>query len=184
VALFFAVTAAVLLYKIVAIGRQLSFEAIGGALAGAALTLAFLGLRARTVACASALLILGGFACAELAAGPGLVRYGFNWLPFRAQMENPLTGLWALLEGLWPAAALAYLARFANRPEHHRTAAWVGGLAVSIAAFALEWYQQFIPGRYGDATEVLVVLGVWLLFWRVPLREDELAGPRWAPHGA
>ncbi len=169
VALFFAFVAAVLLYKIPAVSRQLSLEALGGALAAAALMLPFLGLRTRAMACTSALLILGGFACAELASGPGSTRSAFNWLPFRGQMENTLTGIASTLESLWPSAALAYLARFASTPEHRRAVAWCGGVALSLAVFALEWHQQFLPGRYADITEVLVMAAAWLLVWIVPI---------------
>jgi hypothetical protein len=169
VALFFAFVAAVLLYKIPAVSRQLSLEALGGALAAAALTVPFLALRARAMACTSALLILAGFTCAELASGSGSIRSAFNWLPFRGQMENTLTGIASTLEFLWPSAALAYLARFASTPEHRRAVAWCGGAAFSLAAFTLEWHQQFLPGRYGDITPVLLVAGAWILVWITPV---------------
>jgi VanZ family protein len=168
VGLFFAFVAAVLLYKIPAVSRQLSLEALGGALAAAALTLPFLGLRTRAMACTSALLILAGFSCAELASGSGSIRFVFNWLPFRGQMENTLTGIASTLEFLWPAAALAYLARLASTPEHRRATAWCGGAALSLAAFVLEWHQQFIPGRYGDVTAVLLMAAAWFLYWMIP----------------
>jgi len=166
---FFAFVAAVLLYRIPAVSRQLSLEALGGALAAVALTLPFLGLRTRAMACTSALLILGGFTCAELASGSGSIRSAFNWLPFRGQMENTLTGIASTLEFLWPSTALAYLARLASTPEHRRAVAWFGGAALSLAAFALEWHQQFLPGRYGDITPLLLMAGAWLLFWIIPI---------------
>jgi VanZ family protein len=168
IALFFAFVAAVLLYKIPVVGRQLSLEALAGALAAAALIVPLHALRPGWSACASALLILAGFVCAELASEPDSVRHSFNWVPFRGQLENTLAGIVSILELVWPAAAIAYLARSATPPARRRAMAWSGGATLALLVFGLEWYQQYLPGRYGDITAVLLMASAWLLFWWIP----------------
>ena len=166
---FFAFVACVLLSKIVIVMRQLSLEAATGALAALVLSLPFLALRTRAVAAVSALFIAGGFAIAELASDATGVKHAFNWIPFVGQMENPLIGIASVLEDLWPAAALAYLARFASPPRQQGNFAMGGALALALFTFGLEWNQQDLPGRYGDFTVVLLATGTWLLFWSIPL---------------
>jgi len=168
VVLFFAFVAVVLLYKIPVVGRQLSLEALAGALAAAALIVPLHALPPGWSACASALLILAGFVCAELASEADSVRHSFNWVPFRGQLENTLAGIVSILELVWPAAAIAYLARSATPPARRRAMAWSGGVALALLVFGLEWYQQYLPGRYGDITAVLLMAGAWLLFWWIP----------------
>ncbi len=166
---FFVFVACVLLCKIVIVTRQLSLEAATGALAALLLALPFVTLRAKAVAAVSALFIIGGFAIAELASDPGGATHAFNWIPFAGQLENPLIGIASILEDLWPAAALAYLARFATPPSQQRLAAAGGVTALALFALTLEWYQQYLPGRYGDFTVVLLMTGTWLLYWSIPV---------------
>ncbi len=168
---FFAFVACVLLSKIVIVMRQLSLEAATGALAALVLALPFLLLRTKAVAAVSALFIAGGFAIAQLASDPAGVTHAYNWTPLVEHMENPLTGIASILEVVWPAAALAYLARFASQ---RRLVAVGGTLALALAAFGLGWNQQYLPGRYGDFTVVLLMTGTWLLFWLIPLTGSQI----------
>ena len=165
---FFVFVACVLLCKIVVVTRQLSLEATTGALAALAFTLPLRFLAPTVTAVASALFIIGGFTIAELATDPGGVTHPFNWVPFVGQMENPLVGIASILEDLWPAAALAYLARFATPFRYRRRVAWAGALALALLGFGLEWYQQRLPGRYGDFTVALLLTGTWVLIWSIP----------------
>jgi VanZ family protein len=166
---FFIFVGCVLLSKIVIVTRQLSLEAATGMLAALLLALPFRAARSRTLAAMSALFIVGGFAIAELASDAAGRTYPFNWIPFAGQMENPLIGIASILEDLWPAAALAYLARFVSAPRQRLPVAVGGALALGALAFGLEWYQQYLPGRYGDFTVVLLATGTWFAFWSVPL---------------
>jgi Heparinase II/III-like protein/Domain of unknown function (DUF4962) len=122
-----------------------------------------------------------------LASDPAGVTHPFNWIPFVEHLENPLTGIVSILEVVWPAAALAYLARFASPPRQRRLVAVGGALALALAAFGLGWYQRYLPGRYGDFTVVLLMTGTWLLFWFIPLTgaridTEEAALPGTAHH--
>ena len=173
---FFVFVACVLLSKIVIVSRQLSLEATLGALAALVLALPFRALRERALAWASASFIVGGFVLAELAS-PGGLAYPFNWVPFAGHLENPLIGIASILEDLWPAAACAYLVRLATRRPRWRITAWGGALAVSLLTLSLEWHQQYVPGRYGDITVVLLAAGAWLLFWSIPIGDVEIAAP-------
>ena len=182
---FFAFVACVLLSKIVIVTRQLSLEAATGALAALILALPFLKLGPKAVAAFSALFILGGFSIAELASVPSGITYPFNWKPFVGQMENPLIGIASILEDLWPAAALAYLGRFATPPRGRWLVASSGAVILTLIAFSLEWYQQFLPGRYGDVTVALLMTGTWLLVWSIPVDNTKPANtPVDAPHAS
>jgi VanZ family protein len=174
--LFFGFVACVLLLKVPVMMRQLSLEAVAGAIAAGILTPLMLGMRMKAIARAGAFFVLVGFAVTELAKGRTVVSYPFAWIPFTAQMENPLIGIASILENIWPAAALAYLIRFASPFDRHRRVAWSSGLALGTLAFGLEWAQQFIPGRIGDITTVLLMTGTWALFWMIPLSESTIRG--------
>lgn len=167
---FFAFVAGVLLCKIAIVTRQLSLEAATGMLAALVLALPFVVLKQRAVAAASALFIIGGFTIAELASDPAGAVHPFNWVPFAGHLENPLIGIASILEDLWPAAALAALARLATPAEFQRKVAWGGLAAITLFTFGLEWFQQYRPGRFGDFTVVLLAGGTWLLFWSIPVR--------------
>src|SRR5688500_2793380 len=154
--LFFVFVALVLGYKIVVVGRQLSLEALIGASAAFVVALALVAQRPRVVVRFGMLFVLAGFVCAELTPGSDVARYPFSWVPFGGHRQHPLTGITTILEVLWPAGALAYLARTQGAAN-----GWKGGAAIGLLAFALEWSQQWIPGRYGDLTTVLVMALAW-----------------------
>ena len=50
-----------------------------------------------------------------------------------------------------------------------------GALLLALLVFGLEWYQQYLPGRYGDFTTVVMAIGTWLLFWLIPVQEVRLS---------
>ena len=163
----------VLLYKVPVVSRQLSLEAIAGAMTGIVLALTVWSLRMEVIAWISAALIVGGFAVAELhAESPGFT-YPFTWVPFKAQLEHPLIGIASILENIWPAVALAYLARYAGGTRHRLSVAWIGGIALAILAFGCEWYQQYLPGRIGDITTVLLMAAAWGVACGVPVGNVE-----------
>jgi VanZ family protein len=172
VCLFFAFVAVVLTYKMAVPTRQLSLEALLGAISALFIAPMFLGLRGGSVACVSAILILSSFVCAELAPGQGGRYHAFGWAPSGMESGNVLNDVVAILEIAWPAGALAYVARLVSPPVHRQLVAWLGAVALGALTFALEWYQQFLPGRYGQITTVILVLTTWAAFHTVRLDEE------------
>jgi VanZ family protein len=160
--MFASLLACVLLLKIVVEGRQLSLEAVGGALA-ACLFLLLAG-RLRQVAWMGMLLTGAGFVISELAPGPDGMLYGFNWIPLVGQMRS-LSGLQNILEIFWPFFAIAYFARLLTPLGHRQPVVVIGTAAIAAAVFWLEWSQQGLPGRFGDITQVLLACAGWIIPW-------------------
>jgi VanZ family protein len=77
------------------------------------------------------------------------------------------TGLENILELLWPFMAIACLARTALPRYRHMEAIVIGSLLVCGGVFWLEWQQQWVPGRYGDITQVLLCVAGWAIPWIV-----------------
>jgi VanZ family protein len=66
--------------------------------------------------------------------------------------------------------AIAWFARW-NAPARLSTLRVVAGtLLTGAAVFAMEWHQQWMPGRYGDMTQVLLCVAGWIMPWCV--RDD------------
>jgi VanZ family protein len=156
---------AVLLAKVPILTRQLSFEAVLGAALG--LTGFFLlpGTRAIRVALAAAVgvVLLDG-----LQGAPGAFETSsFSWIPLRGHLQNELTGIGDILEGAWPFLVLAYVASGA-RTSSPAVLAGVGAVLVFSGVLAIEWLQQFLPGRSPDVTDALLALLAWSLPWLHP----------------
>jgi VanZ family protein len=47
-----------------------------------------------------------------------------------------------------------------------------------LLVFALEWNQQFVPGRYGDITPVLLIGATWALTWIAMRQNRDVDRPR------
>jgi len=177
---FIGFVSAVLLVKILGMGRYLALETALGAAMGMVLAVS-LQRGARPIRLAAAgLALVAGFALAELEPALGAVfqqPHAFNWVPFRGQMHN-LAGFSEILSLFWPFLALGCLAAFATKPGRRRTAALLGGLLVLALMFVLEWQQQNIPGRHADITDILLALAGWIMPWwrRIHIARGE-------PHG-
>ena len=167
--IFLGFGAIVLALKVPIVMRQLSLESILGLWAGVGIAALLSRFPMRAMAWAGAALICAGFLVFELASDPTGHLMAFNWIPFRGHMVNPLTGIAAILETIWPAAALAYLVRLGTTPRLHKLAAWGGGLLLTAYSFTLELLQEYVPGRLGDITTVLLMTAVWTLYWCVRL---------------
>ncbi|MES2069208.1 MAG: VanZ family protein, partial [Pseudomonadota bacterium] len=178
---FVALVGFVLCCKVVIVNRQLALEALLGAVVALVLLLPLRYLSARLMAATGIMLILAGFTVFELAPVDGGFSYPFNWIPFVGQMSS-LSGLENILELLWPFMALAYFTRYSVPFFRHTEAAFFGGLAVLAIIFCEEWYQQFVPGRYGDITQVMLGFAGWVLPWCIGSAEDiadaEVVKPR------
>jgi VanZ family protein len=182
---FAAVAAAVLFLKVIIVGRGLSLEALCG-LAAAVAALAVLSRRsARSRSVGGALCIVAGFVFSELGPGRGAPPE-FNWIPFAGAIEHNLNGFANILAAVWPFLALGFLVRRLTPAYLRREVSVLGALGVAGFAFALEWGQQFVPGRHGDITTVLLALAGWLIAWRKSARAAEETAPAasGAGHGA
>jgi VanZ family protein len=157
--------ACVLALKVAIVGRQLSLEAVTGAMAAILVLLPLSRLKNTTaVGMIGIASIALGFTISELTAVPGWQTHAFNWVPFNGQMTS-LYGFQNILESIWPFVAIACFVRCVT-PYHLRDgAAALGGIVVPAVLFTLEWFQQTLPGRYGDVTQVMLGLAGWIGPW-------------------
>jgi VanZ family protein len=170
--LAFAVLALVVVPGKVAFeGRVLSLEAIAGTLIGLMISVPALAASRSASAGVAIALIVAGFAAGELRRGVPGTRHPFTWIAFSGQLESPLSGMASLLETVWPAIALSYLSRYLTPARYAAHVGWLAGVLLMLVVFALEWNQQFVPGRYGDITPVLLIGATWALTW-MAMRQD------------
>lgn len=170
---FAGFAATVLLMKGMMVGRQLSLEAAAGYALAMLVVPVFLFLPRQALASASFVAISTGFVIDELRLAPeaAQILHPFNWVPFRDHMAK-LMGFAGILEGVWPFVTLAVLCQMA-KPRRRQMVFLAGGLIAAGAVFALEWHQQFLPGRYPDITSVVVVLVGWAMPWIVEKHEPQ-----------
>jgi VanZ family protein len=168
--LFGSVIVITLLLKIPVVSRQLSLEAVVGTCLGLLLFGLLRRLSATMTLYAAACLILGAVVSEALwvnATTAGATSSDFHWVPFSQQLDHPLIGLMDISHGLWPFLALSYLALL-SQPKHPLVICLGGGVGVLMLTFGLEWYQQYLPGRVADITDVLIALLAWFLPWSYP----------------
>jgi VanZ family protein len=170
--LFLLTLGFVLASKALVISRVLSLEALLGSGVGFACA-CLLRRLPRPWACLLGIaLAASGFTLSEISPEGGAFTAGFNWIPFVGQMRS-FTGLENILELLWPFMEIAVCARLALPRHRHMEAIVMGGLFVTGGVFILEWHQQWVPGRYGDITQVLLCIAGWAIPWMV--REDKVS---------
>lgn len=160
---FLVFSLGVLLLKVPVVGRQLSLEALVG-WAGAMAVLLVWPRNAIAHVAGIVMALLTAYALAQFAPGDSAATYLINWVPLKGQVGT-LVGMSDILETLWPFMALALAVRWLT-PWRWRRVAWMGGgVAVALLAFALEWMQQSIPGRFADITDVMLAVIGWLVPW-------------------
>ncbi len=157
-------TCLILLLKIPVLGRQLSLEALLGLVTGLVFT-AFLyhkSLQTRLMVAVCAILgtVLASGLYVPAEAMSTYQGNTFNWIPFRSHLVNNITGIIDILGGLWPFFALGYFARLVNGKQRLMLA---GAAVVFSLVFALEWIQQYLPGRSPDITDAMIATMAWLL---------------------
>jgi VanZ family protein len=160
----------VLLLKIPVLGRQLSLEALLGLATGVVLTVLIYDRPLRLRLLIAAIAIVGMVLASGLYVPANAIAEHptpFNWIPFRSHLSNSVTGLIDILGGLWPFVAMNYLARMANI-KHRVMLILAGSAAIFLLMFALEWYQQYLPGRSPGITDVIIAVIAWLLPWFYP----------------
>ncbi len=161
-----AMLGAVMFAKIIVVSRVLSLEAMGGTALAFAACLVIRRLPARLPAAVGMMSIAAGFAVSELAPGGIGIGVSFNWIPFAGHMRS-ITALENILELLWPFMAIAWFVRWNAPARLVALHAIVGAVIVGGAVFAMEWQQQWLPGRYGDMTQVLLCVAGWIMPWCV-----------------
>ncbi len=159
--LFLAFSLAVLLAKVPVVGRQLTLEVLVG-WSGAMFILFALPRRTPTgmrLSVAGAAL-LTAYALSQFKAGQDPGTHAINWIPLQGQVGT-LVGMSDILETLWPFMAVGLGVRWLTPWRWRRSVMLVGGLAIALLAFTLEWMQQSIPGRFADITDVLLAWLGW-----------------------
>lgn len=153
----------ILLYKVPVVGRHLSAEVLAGwAAAMVLLRLPMKAAASRTLLAIAAL--LAAHALSQFEPGRDTGTYVLNWIPFKQQVGT-LVGMSDILETLWPFMAIGLLLRLMTPWRWRAIVAFGGGIVLALFAFALEWMQQSIPGRFADITDVLIATLGWSLPW-------------------
>jgi VanZ family protein len=157
----------VLVSKVPIIGRQLSFEALLGAVVALVLFTFMNYLGSRTKAFVSIILsvtVYGYLGMTNSIDGSQLFT-PMNWIPFMPQMSN-IFGIVDLTFSIWPFIALACLL-LVVKPNAGAYTGIIGGITVFAFAFYIEWYQQSVPGRYADITDaIMATLAFSISYWR------------------
>jgi VanZ family protein len=172
--LYLLLVGAVLLCKVLVVGRQLSLEAMIGAVTAASLLPCLRMSNFKAAFCGMGM-VAAGFSLQELTSVDGAATHAFNYIPFTGQMAS-LSGLENILEVFWPFWAIAYFARYLTPLYRRDEVAWFGGGALIVALFLLEWHQQILPGRFGDITQVLIGVLGWTIPWFIG--ESDYVDPR------
>ena len=163
---------AVLLLKILIVGRQLTLEATAGFVIGIGLFVLFTSLRQSTSLLLTAAFLIIYVILDSIQPGDTAIQTfpiapsSFNWIPFKSHMINNISGILDIIGGLWPFLALAYVAiRLEPRGKSRLIFITVGAAAVFSGIFVLEWNQRYLPGRSADITDVLLGTLAWLFPW-------------------
>jgi VanZ family protein len=149
-------------------GWQLPAEATTGLAVGIALLWLLSRLNATSRTALAGIAILGSYIAGALMPGSasGATEANpFNWIPFHDQMDG-LAGLLDILAGIAPFLVLGCLINLATPLYRQPDVPATGTVLVIALVSGLEWAQHFIPGRSPDITDILVVLGSWLIPWR------------------
>jgi VanZ family protein len=167
VGIYALVVVAVLLSKPFFLGRELSLEALIGFSVSIPLIAILSRWSDRVRGAIGAMMLCAGFLVYEFtpAAGPF---HDFNWVPFRGEITNTLNGLMGMTGLIWVFFTLGALIRVSSSRYQRHAYAVLGGLAVVFLVGLWEWFQQRIPGRYGDITTVGIAMAGWVAAWRFP----------------
>jgi VanZ family protein len=173
VGMYALVVVAVLLSKPFFLGRELSLEALIGFSVSIPLIAILSRWSDRVRGAIGAMMLCAGFLVYEFtpAAGPF---HDFNWVPFRGEITNTLNGLMGMTGLIWVFFTLGALIRVSSSRYQRRAYAVLGALGVVFLVGLCEWFQQRIPGRYGDITTVGIAMVGWVAAWRFPDKRNDL----------
>ena len=155
----------VLSIKIIIISRQLSLEAVLGALAGL-LVFRFL-LKGRNHY--SLIIIFSIFGVLLLEAlhldngRSSVVINSINWIPFSYQLQSKGFHFSDLFLQMWPYAVLSYAILYFDKRDYSVNKPLYSGVCVLLLGLAMECMQQLLPGHYFDITNIILALAGWLV---------------------
>lgn len=154
---------AVLVGKIV-VGRQLSLEALGGLVLAVVVTALLQRSAPGRCVLWGAGAAVAAFVLDELRPEllASAVLHGFNWVPFRSQMSESLSGIGSIIEGLWPFSLLGFFT-VVQYPSLRKTLLFPAGVILATAVLSLEYAQTAIVGRYPDITTVVLAIAGWAI---------------------
>jgi VanZ family protein len=164
---------AVLLAKPLFVARELSLEALVGFCASIPVMVMQGTWPEKVRGILGAILLCAGFLAYEIAPAAGPL-HEFNWVPLRGEITNTLNGIMNMVGLLWVFFTLGALVRMASARDPGRAYELLGGGVVVLLVALCEWFQQGIPGRYGDITTVGIALVGWIAAWRVRDERDAL----------
>ncbi len=173
---FAGCVAAVLVLKVPVVSRQLSLEAVIGAVAGYCVLLPVARVRYRLRAAAVAGFLVAAVVVDGLRSGPGGAFSPMVWVPFQAHVTN-LQGLADVITGAWPWFALGWLGRAGIPARDPAVPAVLGAAGTAAIVLGIEFAQRAIPGRTPDVTDAVVAAAAWVLPWWVVTGGKTETGP-------
>jgi VanZ family protein len=146
------------------VGRQLSLEAVGGLAVGVGVATALRRLAPGRCVLWGMGSVVAAFVVEELRPerSATAVLHDFNWIPFRSQMTENITGIASIIEGLWPFSLLGFLT-ITRYPSAQKALLVMAGMILATAVLALEYAQTAVVGRYPDITTVVLAVAGWSL---------------------
>ncbi len=154
--------AVLLVGKVLIVGRALSVEASGGALIGVGAWMVTDPERRNRPGVVAGL-VIAALLLEGLRVMPGPAGNGFNWVPFRAQLQEPLTGIADIMADLWAPLILVYLRL--RDPRRPYAELWAGAALLATLYAVIEILQTWIPGRFGDITDIILPVAAWVVGW-------------------
>lgn len=165
---------AVLLSKPFFLGRELSLEALIGFSVSIPLIAIQSGWPDKVRGAIGAMILWAGFMIYEFTPAVGPF-HEFNWVPFRGEISNTLNGLMGVTGLIWVFFTIGALIRVSSSRYQRRAYAMLGGIALVLLVGLCEWFQQQVPGRYGDITTAGIAMVGWVVAWRLPEKREVYA---------
>lgn len=91
-----------------------------------------------------------------------------NVMPFGGGHMLGSTGIIGTFSGIAGFIAIGFMVNLVTPARLRRMVIVGGAVLVTVLAFATEWAQQFLPGRYADMTDVSLAIMGWCVAWLWP----------------
>ncbi|MDD2900214.1 MAG: VanZ family protein [Desulfuromonadaceae bacterium] len=151
----------IFLIKPLIAGRQISLEALVGLAFGVCVSALLRTFPKKNIIAVGWLSVACAFIIEELRPDSlTLELHSFNWIPFTSQVAENMSGISAILEGIWPFATVGFYAVI-HASSGKKIPAFFYGSLLAGCVFALEYAQTGITGRYPDITPVVLAGFGW-----------------------